>query len=273
VQATKRFERDEGMASEGIKTVRLGDCGLELCWIGCGTGTIASGKQSNQTRLGDDRLHELLRYAYGRGIRFFDTADDYGTHGHVARALADKPRASWQLVTKFLPVGSQPGDDMLSPDLPIERFLAELETDTIDLVQIHCVFDADWTDQHRAQMLAMSELKSSGVIRTHGVSCHSLVSLETAADEPWVDVIHARINPFGQAMDAEPERVAGVLERAKANGKGVIAMKLFAQGELDARQRAESIAWVAGLDCVDVLLPAFESPAEVDAFLSAVGLG
>ena len=132
--------------------------------------------------------------------------------------------------------------------------------------------DADWPDQHRGQMLAMAALKARGVIRAHGVSCHSLASLETAADEPWVDVIHARINPFGPAMDAEPDRVIPVLKRAKANGKGIIGMKLFGQGKLDAQQRAESIEWVAGLDCVDVLLPAFESPAEIDEFLAAARL-
>lgn len=260
------------MSSEAIKTVQLGDCGLKLCRIGCGTGTVAGGKESNQTRLGDDPFNDLLTYAYDRGIRFFDTADDYGTHRHVARALQDVPRADWQLVSKLLPVGSQPGSEMLSADLPIERFLTELQTDTIDLLQIHCVFDVDWPDQHRPQMRAMAELKERGIIRAHGVSCHSLVSLETAADEPWVDVIHARINPFGPAMDAEPEKVLPVLQRAKANGKGVIGMKLLGQGELDAAQRAESIEWVAALDCVDVLLVAFESPAEVDEFLATAGL-
>ena len=260
------------MSPDGIPKVQVGSCGLELCYVGIGSGTIASDKESNQTRLGDDVFTDLLRYAYDRGIRFFDTADDYGTHQHVARALADKPRDSYQLVTKFAPVGSQPGSDMLSPDLPIELFLGELETDTIDLLQIHCVFDVDWTDQHRAQMAAMAELKSRGVIGAHGVSCHSLTALETAADEPWVDVIHARINPVGANMDAEPDKVVPVLQRAKANGKGVIAMKLFGQGEFSAAQRVESLKWVAGLDCVDVLLPAFESPAEIDEFLTMAGV-
>ena len=261
------------MSSDGIQKVRLGACGLELCYAGIGSGTVGGGKESNQTRLGDDPFNDLLRYAYDCGIRFFDTADDYGSHRHVARALADKPRDSYQLVSKFVPVGSQPGPDMLSPDLPIERFLAELATDFIDLLQIHCVADADWTDQHRGQMEVMAELKARGVIGAHGVSCHTLQSLQSAADEPWVDVIHARINPVGTNMDAAPDKVVPVLQRAKANGKGVIGMKIFGQGEFDAAQRAESIEWVAGLDCVDVLLVAFEAPAQVDEFLAAAGLG
>lgn len=261
------------MSSNPIATAPVGDCGLELCYVGIGSGTIASDKESNQTRLGEEVFIDQLGYAYDRGIRFFDSADDYGTHRHVARALADKPRDSYQLVTKFAPVGSQPGSEMLSADLPIERFLGELETDFIDLLQIHCVFDADWPDQHRAQMAAMAGLKSRGVIGAHGVSCHSLVSLAAAAEEPWVDVIYARINPFGANMDAEPDEVVPVLQRAKANGKGVVAMKLFGQGDFDDAQRAESLKWVADLDCVDVLLVAFESAAEIDEFLALASAG
>jgi len=121
-------------------------------------------------------------------------------------------------------------------------------------------------------MAAMVDLKRRGVIRAHGVSCHSLESLATAANEPWVDVIHARINPFGPNMDAEPAKVVPVLQQAKANGKGIIGMKLLGQGDLDVAQRAESVAWVDGLGCVDVLLPAFESPAEIDEFLTLRGL-
>ena len=253
------------MSSERIQRVTLGDCGLEVCRLGCGTGTVAGGGESNQTRLGDDPFNTILCYAYDRGIRFFDSADAYGTHAHVARAMADRPRDSWQLVTKCGAVGVGPELDGL-----IARFADELATDTIDLLQIHCVVDADWPSQHREQMDAMAELKSRGVIRAHGVSCHSVEALEAAADEPWVDVIHARINPFGVAMDAPADRVVPVLERAHANGKGIIGMKIFGQGGLNAEQRAESLAWVSALECVDVLLVAFESPAEIDEFLAKV---
>jgi aryl-alcohol dehydrogenase-like predicted oxidoreductase len=253
------------MSSEAIKKVLLGDCGLELCRLGCGTGTVAGGGESNQTRLGDGPFNEILRHAYDRGIRLFDSADAYGTHGHVARAMSDRPRDSWQLVTKCGTAENAP-DAMRT----VERFAEELGTDVIDLLQIHCVTAREWADQNRVQMDAMAEMKSRGIIRAHGVSCHSVEALETAADEPWVDVIHARINPFGVAMDAEPDRVVPVLERAHANGKGIIGMKVFGQGELDATQRAESLAWVSALACVDVLLVAFESCEQIDEFLGTI---
>jgi len=59
----------------------------------------------------------------------------------------------------------------------------------------------------------MDGLKKKGVIRAHGVSCHSLEALETAAAEPWVDSVHTRINPYGMSMDGPPEKVAPVLKK------------------------------------------------------------
>ncbi len=253
------------MSSNGMETVQLGDSGLELCRYGCGTGTVGGNHESNQTRMGDDSLVELLAYAYERGIRYFDTADSYGSHPHVARAMAGLPRDNWQLVTKFFCAPDAPDGTV-----PVEQSLAELATEWIDLFQIHCVIDPRWPEQLRPQMECLAGFKARGLIRAHGVSCHSLEALSSAADEPWVDVIHARINPFGVAMDAPPDQVLPVLERAHANGKGIIAMKIFGQGDLDAEQRAESIRWLAGLDCIDVLLAAFETPAEIDEFISLI---
>jgi len=253
------------MSSDAIGMVTLGSCGLEVCRVSCGTGTIAGGGQSNQTRLGEDPFNDILRYAYDRGIRFFDTADAYGTHVHVNRALHDRMREDYQIVTKC-----HAREHVPDAAPPIERFVEELGTNRLDVLQIHCVTTPSWVEQNREQMDTLAELKSRGVIGAHGVSCHSLVALEVAAEEPWVDVIHARINPFGMEMDAEPERVVPVLERAKANGKGIIGMKLFGQGKMNAAQRAESIAWTSALGCVDVLLVAFESCAEVDEFLTLI---
>ncbi len=253
------------MSSDAIRTVTLGSCGVEVCRVSCGTGTIAGGGQSNQTRLGDDAFVDILRHAYDRGIRFFDTADAYGTHTHVARALSDRARDDYQLVTKC-----HAREHVPDAAPPVERFIEELGTERLDVLQIHCVTTPNWVEQNCEQMDVLSALKSRGVIGAHGVSCHSLVVLEAATAEPWVDVIHARINPFGMEMDASPEKVVPVLERAKANGKGIIGMKLFAQGQMDAAQRAESIAYVSALGCVDVLLVAFESCAEVDEFLTLI---
>ena len=243
---------------------------LKACRISCGTGMGGGGRQTNQTRLGKEKFEALLNYAYDHGIRQFDMADMYGTHPYVGRVLKSKPRDKVQLVSKiWTRSGGLPEPERPLADVLLKRFLKELQTDYIDVLQIHCMERADWNRTERRQMDAMAKLKQQGLIRAHGVSIHSLAALKTAAEEPWVDVIHARINPFGPAMDAEPEKVVPALRRAKANGKGIIGMKILGQGEFDAAQRAESVQWVTALDCVDVLLPAFEAPAEIDEFLAA----
>jgi predicted aldo/keto reductase-like oxidoreductase len=121
-------------------------------------------------------------------------------------------------------------------------------------------------------MNSMAKLKEKGVIRGHGVSCHSLEALETAAKEPWVDSVHARINPYGMVMDGSPEKVAPVLKKIHDAGKGVVGMKIIGEGRLrdDDEKRHESVRYVLGLGRVDILNVGFEKIEEVDDFASRV---
>ncbi|MGA2498672.1 MAG: aldo/keto reductase, partial [Tepidisphaeraceae bacterium] len=152
-------------------------------------------------------------------------------------------------------------------------FRKELNTDYIDMVLIHCMTDAGWCDKMKKQMDIMDDLKSRGIIKAHGVSCHSLAALKAAAESPWVDSIHTRINAFGDSMDDKnPAVVAEVLKTARANGKGVVGMKLVGEGRYrnDPAKRDESIKYVMGLNAVDTMIVGFEKPEEVDDFASRV---
>jgi predicted aldo/keto reductase-like oxidoreductase len=154
----------------------------------------------------------------------------------------------------------------------IERFLKEIGTDYLDLVLLHCVESGKWTQELRKQMEIMAKLKDKGVIRAHGVSCHSLAALEAAVTEPWVDSVHTRINPYGMSMDGPPEKVAPVLKSLHAAGKGVVGMKIIGEGRLrnDDEKRDESARYVLGLGCVDVLNIGFEKVEEIDDFAARV---
>ena len=77
-----------------MQRVTLGRTGIVVSRLCIGTGTSGWGGSSNQTRLGFDRLVRLLCYAYDRGITFWDTADQYGSHGHVREALQTVSRAN-----------------------------------------------------------------------------------------------------------------------------------------------------------------------------------
>lgn len=249
--------------------VPLGKTGIKLTRVGLGTGMRGSRGQSNQTRLGAEKLHALLRGAYERGVRWFDLADMYGSHPFLTPALKGIPRDRYTIVSKIwwrrggLPERQRPLADVVVP-----RFLKEIGTDYIDLILLHCVTAPDWPNQLGDQMNALAALKKRGLIRAHGVSCHSLRALSACADEPWVDSVHARINPYGAVMDGPATQVAPVLARIHAAGKGVVGMKLIGEGRFrdSGEMRDTTLRYVMHLGCVDTMVVGFERLAEIDDF-------
>jgi aryl-alcohol dehydrogenase-like predicted oxidoreductase len=211
-----------------IDTVSLGATGLTVSRLGFGTGTNGWNGRSNQSELGVERLSSLLLYAYERGVRWWDTADQYGTHPHVAAALSQVPRSSVVVTTKTV---SRTAEEVQGD---VERFLAELGTDYLDIVHLHCLTGAAWPERLQGAMEVLSRSKAQGRVRAVGVSCHDLGALQSAARTPWPDVVLARVNYAGRNMDADPEQVLPVLRAMAAAGKGVCGMKILGAGELVA---------------------------------------
>lgn len=254
-----------------FQMVFLGKTGLKVSRLGAGTGANGGRHSSNQTRLGKENFEALVKAEYDRGIRMFDMADGYGSHPYVGSALKTLPRHNFVLTSK-VSTWRQTENEQGRPDIAIERFLKELGTDYIDLVLLHCVMNGNWPQQLRKEMDIMAKLKEKGTIRAHGVSCHSVAALEAAANEPWVDSVHARLNAYGTEMDDVPEKVAPVLKKIHNVGKGVVAMKLVGNGEFtyDQDKISRSIEYVLGLDCVDMMIVGFETPDEIDDFARRV---
>lgn len=257
---TIRAARLGGLPGLGQKvaatdTVTLGRTGIQTSRLAMGTGTVGSGHHSNQTALGLDGLSRLLQNGYDNGLRFFDTADSYGSHPHVADALKHVDRSKVTLLTKSW---ARTGTEMRAD---LDRFRRELGTDHLEIVLMHCVTEADWTTRYQAAMEALSEAKEKGVIRAHGCSCHSIEALRTAAKSPWVEVHLVRINPIGSHMDAEPETVVSVMRDMRAAGKGIVGMKILGQGDLRERQD-QAIRYALGLGLLDAFTVGAESIAE-----------
>lgn len=256
-----------------FELVPLGKTGLKFSRTCMGTGSHGWQRQSNQTREGRNAFQKLLREAHERGIRTFDLADLYGSHTYLPPAMAGVPRDQYTLVSKiWWNNGGLPEPERPAPDVVVARFLRELKTDHIDLLLLHCVTAPDWPEQLRSQMEELSRLKVQGKIRALGVSCHSLAALEAAAGEPWVESVHARINPYGMSMDGLPGTVVPVLKKIHAADKGVVGMKLIGEGRLrhDDARRDASVKFVLGLGCVDILNVGFEKVSEIDDFAARV---
>jgi len=243
--------------------VALGKTGIRLSRIGIGTGTHGFHHQSDQTRLGRAKCVDLLLYAYERGITYFDLADVYGSHGVMREALKKIPRDRVTLLTKMWnPTGSRAAQDL-------DRFRKELDTDTIDIVLLHCQTDGAWTTKLADAMKTLAEARRKGRIRAHGCSCHSLDALRTAAETEWVQVCLARINPYGAKMDGKPEQVLPALQRMARSGKGVLGMKIFGEGTFkSAQQRTESLRFVLAQRCVHAMTIGFLAREQIDEVLS-----
>jgi aryl-alcohol dehydrogenase-like predicted oxidoreductase len=201
----------------------------------------------------------------------FDNADSYGTHDIVAEALKGMEREKVVLTSKiWTREGGIPEPERPDANLLVDRFRKELDTDYIDLVQLHCMVDAAWTDGEKRQMEILEKLKSKGIIRAHGTSVHSLDAMNAAVEDPWVDVLHTRINPYGIAMDKpDPKEVVEVIHRLHASGSGVIGMKLVGNGQFrdDSEKIDQSLRFVLGLGSVDMIIVGFETEAQIDNYL------
>lgn len=257
-----------------LQKTRLGKSGLETTLLGVGTGVSGGNRSSFLTRQDADKSIAMLRHAYDRGFRQFDCADTYGTHGLMAEALKGMERDRLMITSKiWTRDGGIPESERPDADIVVDRFRKELNTDYIDLVQIHCMVDSDWTDSMRRQMEILEKLKAKGVIRAHGVSVHSLDAMVAALKDPWVDVLHARINPYGIAMDKpDPNEVVEVIQKLHASEKGVIGMKLVGNGKLrnESEKIDHSLKFVLGLGSVDTMIIGFETIQQVDNYLQRV---
>jgi 1-deoxyxylulose-5-phosphate synthase len=244
-------------------TVTLGNTGIKTSRLAMGTGTIGTGHHSNQTALGLKGLSDLLLNGYDHGLRFFDAADAYGSHPHVADALKHVPRDKVTVLTKTW------ARDPATARADLDRFRRELGVDYIDICLMHCLTESDWTERFRGVMDVFSEAKQKGIIRAHGCSCHSIEALRAAAKSPWVEIDLARINPIGSHMDADPATVVGVLREMKAAGKAVVGMKILGQGDLRGRQ-SEALRYALSLGVLDAFTIGAESRAEQEDLIRRV---
>ncbi|HEX6824621.1 MAG TPA: aldo/keto reductase [Candidatus Sulfotelmatobacter sp.] len=256
-------EQTLGQKFSASDTVTLGSTGIKTSRLAMGTGTVGTGHHSHQTALGIQGLSDLLLNGYDHGLRFFDAADSYGSHPHVAEALKHVPRDKVTVLSKSW---ARDADGMRAD---LDRFRKELRTDYLDVCLMHCVTEADWTDRFRGAMDVLSEAKQKGIIRAHGCSCHSIEALRAAAKSPWVEIDLARINPIGAAMDADPATVVSVLKEMKSAGKAVVGMKILGQGALRNRQD-EGIKYALSLGLLDAFTIGAENKQEQEDLIRRI---
>jgi aryl-alcohol dehydrogenase-like predicted oxidoreductase len=259
--------------STATDQVTLGKTNIKLSRLGMGTGSN-SGKV--QRDLGREGFISLVRHAYDRGITYIDTAQNYNTHELVRDAIKGLPREKMFLLTKM------PG----VPDKPLEvldRYRKELGTDYLDVVLTHCAIRDNWPDERRRVLDALEEAKQRKIIGAHGVSCHGLPALKTATRTNWVDVHLVRLNPQGRHVDARIDKwkpfqnedtvpdVASEIQAMRAQGRGIIGMKIIGNGEFTSPEdREKSVRYAVRSGLLDAMVIGFASPAEIDEAIERI---
>ncbi len=239
-----------------MDSVNFGNTGLCVSRLSIGTGTNGWNGRSEQTALGLEGLSDLLCQAYDAGVTFWDTADQYGSHKHVARALKTVPRDQIVIATKTI----ARNEARMTQD--VERFLRELNTEVLDIVLLHCITRSDWASHFAGAMAALSRAKEQGKVRAVGISCHDLGALRATVATAWAEVVLVRINHNGVNMDGRPEQVAPLIEQLYAAGKAVYGMKIFGAGKLAQNPRA-SLEYVFKLGAVHAVTIGINSPQQL----------
>lgn len=252
--------------------VTLGNSGVKVTRLAFGTGTFGG---RVQRELGQKEFTRLVRHAYDRGIRFFESADSNGEmHEMLAAALKGTPRDSYRLMTKF-----RRTETASVPDT-IDRFRKELNSEYFDILLLHGVRTERWPKEYERFRDEFSAIKEKKIIHAHGASCHGLYPLRSFPGLPWLDVALLRVNHDGTRMDSlasesrekgnVPE-VTGHLTKIHGQGTGVIGMKIIGEGAFRSpEEREASIRHVMKLGTVDAVTIGFKSTAEIDEAIERI---
>jgi aryl-alcohol dehydrogenase-like predicted oxidoreductase len=253
--------------------VTLGRSGVKVTRLAFGTGSLSG---EVQRALGQDGFTRLVRHAYDRGIRFFETAESYGEmHRMLGIALKGIPRESYQLMSK---VTTRDGVD---PQGKFDELRRLANTEYFDIMLLHWQHTATWPADTARWQDAILAVESRKVVLSHGASVHGLPALRRVPGNKWLDVAMIRVNHTGKSMDAEdyatqgPGNVPEVVTRVKEvrrDGTGIIAMKLAGEGAFGREDRRKAMRFAfrnAGVDCVTV---GYKSPGEVDEAIENLNL-
>ena len=253
-----------------VDRVKLGNSGLTVSRIAMGTGTKGYNNGSNQTRQGMESFVKLAHHAYERGITFYDMAEGYGSMPFVGESIKVLPREKLTLLSKIWTY--EDGSERNEPVTQyLDRFRKAVNTDYFDVILMHCMQRGDWSSTRKHHIEGLSKAKQDGIVKAVGVSCHNIDALAEAAKFPWVDVIMARINPFGTLMDGSPDEIKTILEKAIQNGKGVIGMKIFGEGQnISESEREQSIQFAVTQKPAHCMTMGFESIDQMDDAIERV---
>jgi 1-deoxyxylulose-5-phosphate synthase len=245
--------------------ITLGKSNVKVTRLAFGTGSFSGQVQRD---LGQENFTKLVRYAYDRGIRFYETAESYGEmHRMLGIALKGIPRDSYRIMSK---VTTRPGTD---PQEKFDELRKLANTDYFDIMLLHWQHTGTWPADTVRWQDGILEAQHRQAIVSHGASVHGLPALRQVPEFNWLDVAMIRMNHKGVRMDAEdyntdglgnvPEVVSHV-KQVKKNNVGVISMKLIGEGTFNREDRESAMKFAFRNAGVDTVTVGYKNTAEID---------
>jgi 1-deoxyxylulose-5-phosphate synthase len=296
-QPGKRLQLFIERALPNMHLVKLGQTGITVSRLGMGTGTAHPSGVCYQTLMREQELADLLLYGFERGITLWDSAAQYRTYRHIRCALKSVQRHEVAISTKLIVSTAQEAERGLV------AALREIKTDYIDICLLHAVRTRGELKRCEGAIEKLVRLKERGLIRAVGVSCHGISALEAARDCLDIEVVWCRINHAGLHMDRclglvdrlaampllkkkvkmlpawciarlrpgdkppiredEHGRVTALLQQLHAAGKGMVGMKIMAQGRLAADPQS-AIDYAAGCCFLDSFIIGMLNRSHID---------
>ncbi|MGA2047357.1 MAG: aldo/keto reductase [Terracidiphilus sp.] len=253
--------------------VTLGRSNVKVTRLAFGTGSMSGQVQAS---LGQDKFTSLVRYAYDRGIRFFETSESYGeTPRMLGIALKGLPRESYRIMTKVTTY------HQVDPHAKLEELRRGIDTEYLDIMLLHWQHTPTWPSDTTHWQDAILEAEQKKTIVSHGASVHGLPALRQVPGNKFVNVAMIRVNHNGTRMDAEipdgPDlgnvnEVFTHVKQVRKEGMGVVSMKLIGEGVFNREDRQKAMRFAfqnAGVDCVTV---GYKNTAEIDEAIENLNL-
>lgn len=250
-----------------MKKNELGHTGIYVSPVAFGVLTIGE----SQLDLPTEKGAGLIRYAFSRGINFFDTAQYYNTYHYIKEAFKDIDKSNKNenkpvICTKSLAYSYE---DMSEA---VNEAMEKMDLDIIDIFLLHEVRnDPDW-DMRRPAWECLMDFKKKGIIKSIGVSTHHTDVVEKVSQIAECDVVFPLINfaglgircgtDFGTRQDMEK-----AIEKCRTNGKGIFAMKAFGGGNLTG-QYVKALDYVFSLKGISSVMVGLGSTEEIDRLIS-----
>lgn len=210
-----------------MKNRVLGKSGIVVSEVGLGCWQLGG----DFGPIDRERAAGVLRAAFDSGITFWDTADVYGA-GESERRIADFMRANGITPIVATKVGR---DGALYPDgytkekvrSNIEKSAKRLGTETLDLVQLHCVPPAVLK---AGDVIAwLEDFRREGLLRAIGASVETLDEAKFAAGVPAITSLQIIFNIFRQ------DAIGELFPLAEANDVGIVVRLPLASGVLSGK--------------------------------------